>query len=143
MLKYLLITLLSVLFSCSRPNSDTQNLADIEAILLTQEAAWNTADLEGFMNGYLHSDSLLFIGKSGVTKEWDSTLKNYIKGYPDQKAMGKLKFTILKKEILADNVAMVIGKWHLTREAGNLEGHFSLIWKKVDGQWVIIADHSS
>ncbi|AZQ60928.1 nuclear transport factor 2 family protein [Flammeovirga pectinis] len=143
MLKYLLITLLSVLFSCSKPNPATHDLADIESILMTQEAAWNTADLEGFMNGYLHSDSLLFIGKNGVTKGWDSTLENYIKSYPNQKAMGKLKFTILKKELLAANVAMVIGKWHLTREDGNLEGHFSLLWQKVNGQWVIVADHSS
>jgi ketosteroid isomerase-like protein len=37
----------------------------------------------------------------------------------------------------------VIGKWHLKREAGDLSGHFTLLWKKIKGQWLIVADHSS
>ena len=119
------------------------DLKEIQSILNRQEKAWNKADLDGFMNGYWESDDLLFIGKSGVTNGWQATLDNYKRSYPDKKAMGKLHFTIIKTEKLSDNVALVIGKWHLSRETKDLEGHFSLTWKKIDGEWVIIADHSS
>jgi ketosteroid isomerase-like protein len=108
-----------------------------------QELAWNRGDLEGFMQGYWHSDSLRFIGSRGLTYGWQQTLDNYKKGYPDTDAMGKLKFTILSVEQLSKRSAYVIGKWHLTRKAGDLEGHYTLLWKKVKGAWVIVADHSS
>ncbi|ANQ51213.1 DUF4440 domain-containing protein [Flammeovirga sp. MY04] len=119
---------------------------DLEAIketLSRQEKAWNTGNLDDFMNGYWESDNLLFIGKSGVTNGWQATLDNYKKSYPNTDAMGKLTFTLIKVEKLSKNVALVIGKWHLSRTKGDLQGHFSLTWKKINGKWVIIADHSS
>ena len=67
-------------------------------IMASQEMSWNKGDLEGFMNGYWLSDSLRFIGKSGITYGWQPTLANYQRSYPDKAAMGKLKFTILRVE---------------------------------------------
>lgn len=32
-------------------------------VLKVQQESWNEGDIEGFMNGYWHSDSLIFIGK--------------------------------------------------------------------------------
>jgi len=37
----------------------------------------------------------------------------------------------------------VIGKWSLQRSAGNIGGYFTLLFQKIKGQWLIIADHSS
>jgi len=115
----------------------------ILAIMANQEAAWNTGKLEAFMDGYWQSDSLKFIGKSGLNYGWQSTLDNYKKGYPDKAAMGKLTFTNLHIEKAGNRSAFVIGKWHLDREAGDLEGYYSLLWRKMKGKWVIVADHSS
>ena len=115
----------------------------IRKIMADQELAWNRGDLEGFMQGYWQSDSLRFIGSRGLTYGWQQTLANYKKGYPDTEAMGKLKFTILSVEQLSKRSAYVTGKWRLTRKAGDLEGHYTLLWKKVKGKWVIVADHSS
>ncbi len=115
----------------------------IRSIMADQERAWNRADLEGFMDGYWRSDSLRFIGSRGLTYGWQQTLDNYKKSYPGPEAMGQLKFTILSVEILSKRSAYVIGKWELTREAGNLSGHYTLLWKKMKGKWVIVADHSS
>ncbi|RYF82913.1 MAG: nuclear transport factor 2 family protein, partial [Chitinophagaceae bacterium] len=112
-------------------------------VLKKQETAWNNGDLNGYMQGYLNSDSLSFIGKNGITYGWQQTLDNYKKSYPDTAAMGKLTFTILQSELLGPKSAYVTGKWHLTRKAGNLQGHFSLLWKKLNGQWFIVSDHSS
>lgn len=115
----------------------------ITDLLHSQDQSWNNGDLEGFMQTYWNSDSLLFIGKSGVTYGWNNTLRNYKKGYPDTAAMGKLQFTLIRIQKISRRNYFVVGKWHLTRTAGNLQGHFSLILRKIKGTWKIVADHSS
>jgi ketosteroid isomerase-like protein len=115
----------------------------IRQLLADQSNAWNRGDLEGFMKGYWQSDSLLFIGKRGVTYGWNNTLNNYKKGYPDTTAMGKLFFDIILVKRLSFQYFHVVGKWHLQRSIGDLEGHFTLLFKKIHNNWVIVADHSS
>ncbi|WP_436485596.1 YybH family protein [Chitinophaga sp. ARDCPP14] len=120
--------------------ADQQQIA---ALMATQTAAWNKGDIDGFMTTYWHSDSLLFIGKNGVTYGWQATLDRYKKTYPDAAAMGKLDFKLLEFKPLASDTYLLIGKWHLERTIGDLQGYFSLILQKIKGQWKIIADHSS
>ena len=115
----------------------------ISEVMNKQEAAWNSGDLDAFMVGYWESDSLTFIGKSGVNKGWQTTLDNYKKSYPDTASMGKLTFTNLEINKLGEDHAFVIGKWHLKRSIGDVGGHYSLIWRKIQDKWVIISDHSS
>ena len=112
-------------------------------ILDKQTKCWNQADVDCFMEGYWKSESLKFIGATGVTYGWQNTLDGYKTRYPDVQAMGKLDFDIIELTPLAANIYMVVGKFHLSREIGDLEGYFSLIWKKIDGDWVIISDHTS
>ena len=90
----------------------------IEQKMNSQEDAWNRGDLEGFMNGYWHSDSLKFIGKAGLTYGWDTTLANYKKSYPDTDAMGRLTFDNLSIEMIDSDVILVIGKWMLAQYVG-------------------------
>lgn len=116
----------------------------VKDILKAQETAWNQGNLEGFMQGYLPSEKLVFIGSRGLTYGWETTLSNYQKSYPDQATMGHLTFTIKEMKPLGSEHMLVIGKWHLARpEKGDASGHFTLTWQKIDGQWFIIADHSS
>ena len=121
----------------------SENQLQIETVLKNQVLAWNEGDIEKYMQGYWKSDSLVFIGKKGLTKGWKPTLENYIISYPDKKAMGQLSFELLKEEALGIDHFLVIGKWTLNREKDILTGHFSLIWRKIEGQWFIVADHSS
>ncbi|MDB5207149.1 MAG: L-asparaginase [Flavisolibacter sp.] len=115
----------------------------IRQLLTSQTEAWNRGDLEGFMQTYWKSDSLMFIGKSGVTRGWQQTLENYKKGYPDTAAMGKLSFDIITVKNLSSQYFFVVGKWMLKRSIGDLSGHYNLLLQKIKGRWVIIADHSS
>ena len=131
----LLISL--VVFSQSREEGS------IRKVLAEQTAAWNKGDIEGFMKGYWKNDSLMFIGKSGISWGWQKTLENYKKGYPDTTAMGKLSFDIILLKPLSKEYYYVVGKWMLKRSIGDLNGHYNLLFKKVNGKWVIIADHSS
>lgn len=112
------------------------------ANMALQQDAWNAGDVHGFMGHYWKSDSLKFIGSRGVTYGWQPTLDNYLKSYPDQAAMGRLRFTIIEAAVLSPVSVYVVGKWELQKEmpAG---GHFTLLWRKIDGRWVIVSDHTS
>lgn len=117
--------------------------AAIRQILSNQTQAWNSGDINRFMQGYWENDSLVFIGKSGPKYGYNTTLANYKKGYPDTTAMGKLNFTLLEIRKLSPRYYFVIGKWHLTRSIGNLSGHYTLLFENIKGEWKIVADHSS
>ncbi|MEE6188182.1 hypothetical protein PIECOFPK_00650 [Mycovorax composti] len=115
----------------------------IRQLLSKQTECWNKGDIEGFMQTYWQSDSLLYVGKSGVTYGWHRTLERYKKSYPDRAAMGTLQFTIIKVQQLSSKMYNVVGKWQLTRVSGNVEGHYTLLLRKINGKWLIVQDHSS
>ena len=118
-------------------------ISEVTEVLIKQQDSWNRGSLLAYMQAYWNSDSLIFIGKSGPKYGWQTTLENYKKSYPDKSTMGTLKFDIVKIELLSKNSAFVIGKWALTREKGDINGFFTLLFKIIDGKWVIVCDHSS
>lgn len=141
-MRFFLMILLFISSSVFAQKQDTDRLSILK-ILDQQTAAWNRGDIENFMIGYWESDSLMFIGKNGVTYGWMNTLNNYKKGYPDTAAMGKLNFTILETKKLSKKYYHITGKWFLKRSIGDVGGHFTLLFEKINGRWVIIKDHSS
>lgn len=151
MCKTLCVTLAwAVVFVCFGQSEDLSSLRipgmpeAVAATMQRQQDAWNQADLVGFMEGYLPSDSLMFIGKSGVTYGHEATLKRYMTGYPDASAMGTLRFQNLQWISLGDHAGWLMGKWALKKEAQeDAEGMYTLLWRKLDGTWLIVADHSS
>lgn len=115
----------------------------IRNLLYLQTKAWNKGDAEGFMQTYWKNDSLMFVGKNGIVWGWQQTLNNYKKSYPDKAAMGKLSFDIIQVKAIDKNNYFMVGKWMLQRTAGNLSGHYTLLLRKMNGGWKIVADHSS
>jgi len=115
----------------------------IRKILTAQTEQWNNGDLEKFMEGYWHSDSLMFIGKSGITYGFSNALKNYQSGYSDTVQMGKLRFELLSLKPVAKDHYFVVGKWFLKRSIGDLNGVYTLLFRKINGEWFIVVDHSS
>jgi len=139
----ILCACLSFLAAAQKTIKKANAESEIEKVMAMQEQAWNEGNIEKFMEGYWKSDSLSFVGKNGITYGWKNTLANYKKNYPDKETMGKLTFTLLKKEKLGPENYLVIGKWRLLRSKDEVGGHFSLIWKKIKGKWVIVSDHTS
>lgn len=141
MKRILLAVLLLISFgSFAQSAKDKQAILDL---LEKQRTDWNNGDVEAFMQGYEKSDSLLFVGKNGPTYGWQKTLDNYKKGYPDKSAMGFLVFGIKKVDFLNPNLAFVLGSWNVKREKDELKGYFTLLIKKIKGEWKVVADHSS
>lgn len=125
------------------PEVPLRDKADMFEIMQTQQDSWNAGDIEAFMNGYWESDSLMFVGKSGITYGYHNTFRRYQQGYPDRRAMGTLTFEIDHLASLGKKSALMIGRWRLVREDGDLGGFFSLTWRKIRGEWVIVVDHTS
>lgn len=123
--------------------SQSKDEVAVRDLLAAQNAAWNRGDIDGFMVGYWEHDSLMFIGKSGVTYGYKNTLANYKKNYPDTTVMGKLTFTLIHVKQLSPEYYHVTGKYYLTRTIGDASGHFTLVFRKIKNRWVIISDHSS
>jgi len=118
--------------------------SEVAQAMTDQVAAWNRADLPGFMNGYWESDSLMFVGSSGLTLGHQATLDRYLKSYPDASAMGQLTFENQTWISLSATSGWLLGAWHLAKEGReDAQGMYTLLWRKVKGRWVIVADHSS
>ena len=136
----LFVTLLLSFFASPAQKKDVKEILDL---LDRQTKAWNNADIDGFMVGYWHDDSLMFIGRKGITYGYRQTMDNYKKNYADTAQMGRLTFDILHVNKLSSEYYFVVGKWFLKRSVGDLSGHYTLLFRKIKGRWMIISDHSS
>lgn len=145
-------TLLAVASTCFSQSSERPDAVfhvkgmpvEVAEVMAHQLEAWNAADLVGFMKGYWESDSLRFVGASGATRGHRATLERYIKGYPDAQAMGKLTFVNQEWISLGEEAGWLLGSWHLDKEGlEDAQGMYTLLWRKLKGRWVIVADHSS
>ncbi|NOR74544.1 MAG: DUF4440 domain-containing protein [Draconibacterium sp.] len=138
----LLLLTISISGFTSNKLSEKKKLV-ILGLLDKQVVAWNEGNLDEFMQTYWNSEKLVFVGSRGPTYGWQATLDSYKKGYPDKVAMGTLNFKILEISKIDKKTVFVIGRFELTREIGDLAGHFTLVIQKINGEWLIISDHSS
>ena len=117
--------------------------AAILAVLKSQQADWNNGNIRSFMSGYWNSPDLTFAGTKGFTRGWEPVLLRYEKTYADKAAMGTLEFSELEVRPLASDAALVLGKWHLQRQAGDIGGIFTLVFRKFPEGWRIVHDHTT
>ncbi len=123
--------------------AQSETAIDIRRVLDSQSAAWNSGDIDGYMNGYWQSDSLLFTSGGNITRGFDSTKAKYKRKYNSKEAMGTLAFSAMEINELEENSAWVLGKWRLERATDSPHGIFTLVLKKISGVWKIIHDHTS
>ena len=114
--------------------------AAIATVLNAQAAAWNAGDVRGFMDGYEQSEDLRFGSGGTVTRGWQATLDRYLSRYDTREKMGHLDFTDLEIERLGPDAAVIHGRWKLTRGSDAPHGLFTLIARRIDGNWKIVSD---
>lgn len=117
--------------------------AQIRAILQAQQEAWNRGDIDAFMNGYARSNSIVFLSDDVVTRGWHSARERYKIKYRSRAKMGKLRFSDLEIQPLNDDAAVVLGRWALKRVNGIVQGHFTLVFRRMPEGWRIVHDHTS
>lgn len=126
-----------------QPSQPPRLSTEITSVLTGQQAAWNSGDIASFMQGYWNSPSLTFSGSNGVARGYDAVLARYLHNYPDKSSMGHLDFSGLEVYPLGDSAALVLGKWNLKRDSGDVGGVFTLVFQHFSDGWKIIHDHTS
>jgi len=133
---------LACLFSLQAQKLSLDDRKAILSVLDKQILCWNKGDIDCFMGGYWKSDSLSFISNNEIMHGWQFVYDRYKKHYPDKSSMGTLVFTIHSLKALSDEYAYVVGKWEVVAKNGGSGGHFSLIFRRIKGRWLIVADHT-
>ena len=142
-MKYFLLAItLGIFISCAETSNDSEDIDQIKKILHDQQTSWTNGDIEGFMAGYWESDSLKFYSGAKLSKGWQTTLENYNLRYPSKAHTGKLLFKIADISKINNDAYWVMGEYHLTREVGDAQGTFLIIFKRINGDWKIVADSS-
>jgi ketosteroid isomerase-like protein len=143
LITFLLIFLGASVVFAQNTKRDEKAASEIRKVMDAQVAAWNTGDIDGFMQGYWKSPKLLFVSGANVTRGWQPTIERYKKNYDSRAKMGTLAFTDLEVNVLSKDSAAVLGNWALAREKDNPNGKFTLIFRKFKDGWKIVHDHTS
>jgi len=143
LITFLLIFLGASVVFAQNTKRDEKAASEIRKVMDAQVAAWNTGDIDGFMQGYWKSPKLLFVSGANVTRGWQPTIERYKKNYDSRAKMGTLTFSDLEVDVLSKDSATVLGSWALAREKDNPNGKFTLIFRKFKDGWKIVHDHTS
>ncbi len=117
--------------------------SEIRAVMDKQAADWNRGDTDGFLTGY--APDAIFVSDK-VTRGLDKLRERYQSHYPTRASMGTLSFTDLEIHTIDLTHALVIGRFHLKRDAdggGDATGMYTLLFKKTPTGWKIAVDHTS
>ena len=141
MKRLLLLFLLAASFSTSFAQSFAEK--EIRNVMDKTAKDWSSGNIEEFMKGYWNSDSVMYVGANKITYGYQNILNAYKRAFPDTASMGKLIFKLLGIRELSQEYYLVTGQFFLTRIAGNANGVFTLLFRKLNGKWLIVYDHSS
>ena len=143
-LKLILITMMGLIGIMAQAQKHHHlEKAAIKLVLSQQQNSWNNGSIDSFMMFYWNSPELRFVSKKGVSYGWQKVNDNYKKSYSNKEKMGKLEFDIKSIEFVDKQNAIVVGSWAIQNNDGNPSGYFTLWFKKINGKWLIILDHTS
>jgi len=118
----------------------TKQQLDVTKVILAQQAAWNTGDLDRYVSFYKDApdtEALLGSDVHGVTN-----IRNaYRLNFPNRESMGAIEDSDVNVRALGDNFALATGKYHLMRSkkgGGDAIGTFTLVFEKTSAGWQII-----
>ncbi|MDP2471707.1 MAG: nuclear transport factor 2 family protein [Candidatus Palauibacterales bacterium] len=123
-------------------DSDVQGTVD--AMLTESAAAWNSGELEGFIDDYMESANTTYIGAGGLLTGFDAIRARYAPLFEPGASRDSLRFEDLRVRRLAAVDAIATARWILYRY-GEVTGSgpFTLVLRHTSAGWKIIHDHSS
>mgnify|MGYP001813097213 FL=1 len=115
---------------------------EIGSAMKEQVDSWNSGELAGFMKYYWHSEEMTFHGGKRRLQGWETLNSMYIETYSGEQR-GILEFSGVEINAISPESAYVLGDWKIELPDTVKQGKFTLIWRKIDGGWRIVHDHSS
>lgn len=116
---------------------------EIMNVFRSQQTAWNSGDLDGFMQGYWQSDDLTFSSPEGEIRGWEAIRERYRTRYGNAQKMGRLTFDRLTVARTGDETAEASGTYRLDGLDQRRTGRFYLKLRRIDNRWVIVSDFTT
>lgn len=132
-----------VVHAQTKSKRDARTIAAVRTVLEAQREAWNRGDIEGYMDGYARSADITFVSGDSLTRGWQTVHDRYQKNYDSREKMGTLTFSDLETNVLSNDAAVTIGRWHLQRAGDQPHGRFTLVFHRTRQGWRIVHDHTS
>jgi uncharacterized protein (TIGR02246 family) len=133
-----IILLLSLTISFAQSNDEKAILA----VMREEEKAWNSGNIEAYVDLYAPHDSTRMIYSTGAVYGKDSILAFYKKYWPKER-MGQLTLDGERLERLSNEYYYVSGFFHVRYPDGkSVNGRFSGLMRKMKGRWYLYTDHS-
>ncbi|MBU3820946.1 DUF4440 domain-containing protein [Flavobacteriaceae bacterium XHP0103] len=140
MKKFLILFFVMPFCFISAQTNPEKDQKEINAVLKAQRIAWSKNNIDDYMEGYWKSDSLKLYSKNGIIQGWYNVSAHYKKFYPDKDYTGVLSYRINDISQIEEGAYYVLAEYHVKRDAGNLDGYFMLIFKRIGDEWKIIAN---
>ncbi len=141
------LLLISILFSASTSfaQAKADPVAEVKAALDAQVAAWNSGEVENINSVYYDSPEMLWVNRTGIRKGSAPVRASYRRASASRSpAAGVYSYEPLHVERLSPNCVYFVMKWKYEQPGRNaMNGVTSLIWRKINRKWVIVAEHAS
>ena len=115
----------------------------IRALFESSCEAWNRGDSDGYLAAYWNSDKVRWVSEGTVRNGFEAIAAGFKARFDSSDNMGRLEVADLDIQLLSENDALVFGTWILATAAARHHGVFTVHVKKIDGEWLIVSDHSS
>jgi len=110
-------------------------------VLEKQESDWNKGNLNGFISAYWDSDTLRSVTVRGIQYGKDRLQRYLTKNFLDSASMGHLDYDVIHIELIGENDALLTGKWLRKNDKKFRGGYFTILLRKLNNRWMIVAEH--
>jgi uncharacterized protein (TIGR02246 family) len=111
--------------------------------LMQMADAWNRHDIDGYLDGFLHSDDVVVVVEGETVRGWDLLSKAYHGGYPKPEEMGTLTVDRMQVQMLAPDLGFVLSSYTVSFPKKKTYGTDTIIMKKVSAGWRELISHTS
>ena len=105
--------------------------------------AWNRHDLDGYLDGFWRSDSLILVVEGETVRGWDLLSKALHTGYPNPTEMGNVTLDRVQVQMLSSDLALAL-TWDTVSFPKKKEfGTSTIVMKKLPEGWRVAVMHTS
>jgi uncharacterized protein (TIGR02246 family) len=121
----------------------TDDHQSIRALFESSCAAWNRGDSNSYLAAYWNSDKVRWVSEGTVKYGFEAIATAFKARFNSPEDMGHLEVADFEIQLLGEQDALVFGAWIQTTPVTRRHGVFTVHVKKIDGEWLIVSDHSS